>query len=93
MTVIDFNQAKINRTPHCSGDARCLQCGHEWTAIAPTGESWLECPQCQTNKGAFTGNCYPENGLVWECECGNELFLLTPDGEMCPVCGLYVDGQ
>lgn len=93
MIVIDFNQAKLDRTPHSSGEARCLQCGHEWVAIAPAGTVWLECPECKTDKGAFVGNCYPKDGIIWVCNCGNELFLLTPDGELCPMCGVYVDGE
>jgi Zn finger protein HypA/HybF involved in hydrogenase expression len=91
MTIIDFTQAKLDRTPHSTGPARCLQCQHEWTATAPAGTNWLECPECKTEKGTFIGNCYPHDGLVWVCECGNELFLITPEGELCPMCGAYSD--
>lgn len=93
MTVIDFNQAKLDRTPHRSGAARCLGCGHEWTAVAPAGENRLECPACKTDKGIFHGLCYPQDGYIWRCNCDNEFFLLTPNGELCPVCGVYVDGE
>jgi rubrerythrin len=90
MTVIDFSQAKKDRTPHCTAAARCLQCGHEWTATAPAGVVWLECPECRILRGAFIEPAYPHDGQVWQCNCGNQLFLITPDGEFCPVCGVYV---
>lgn len=93
MTVIDLAKAREERTPHGTGAARCLQCGHEWLATAPAGVVWLECPECHTDKGTFKGNCYPHDGLIWVCNCGNELFLITPDGELCPICGVYVDGE
>jgi hypothetical protein len=89
MPVIDFNQAREKRTPHSTGDARRLQCGHEWLATAPAGEVWLECPACKILRGAFIGPSYPIDGQVWQCNCGNQLFLLTHDGPMCPQCGVY----
>jgi len=89
MNIIDLKQAKQDRTPHIAGDARCLQCGHQWVATVPAGEAWIECPACHTNKGAFIGKCYPRDGLIWECACGNDLFFKTPDGNLCPICGLY----
>jgi Zn finger protein HypA/HybF involved in hydrogenase expression len=93
MTVIDLQQAKLNRAPHRAGPARCLGCGHEWTAVAQSGETRIECPECKTDKGVFQGLCYPQDGYIWRCNCGNELFLITPDGELCPACGVYVDGE
>jgi len=91
MSVIDLAQARKDRHPHIGGPAKCLQCGHEWAATALVGETWLECPACHLQKGAFTGPCYPHDALIWECACGNELFLISPDGELCPVCGEYAD--
>lgn len=89
MSVIDLQAAIEKRRPHVSGPARCLQCGHEWAAVAPPGVTWLECPECTVEKGCFIGNAYPEDGLVWQCNCGNELFLQTRNGPLCPLCGVY----
>ena len=34
------------------GDARCLQCDHQWYARGIAAGSWqFACPACQTNKG------------------------------------------
>jgi hypothetical protein len=27
--------------------------------------------------------------MIRECNCGNRLFYLTPDGHMCANCGIY----
>jgi hypothetical protein len=91
MSVIDFKRAVEQRSQHTSGDARCLQCGHEWIAVAPVGEVWLECPECKILRGSFIEPAYPHDGAVWQCNCSNQLFLLTPDGPMCPKCGVYAD--
>jgi DNA-directed RNA polymerase subunit RPC12/RpoP len=72
---------------HLSGVARCLDCGHEWPAAAPLGTTWLECPECHNKKGAFK---YPViHDSTWLCNCGNQLFYLTPDGAQCPRCGVF----
>lgn len=72
--------------PHASGLAFCMQCKHEWAAVAPMGAVALECPACETQKGRFR---FPHrrSGSVWVCNCGNDLFHLTPDGTYCPNCG------
>lgn len=76
--------------PHAAGEAFCLQCNHEWVAVAPTGTVHLECPACKTHKGLFKFPCGPSEGTpVWTCPCGNQLFNMTPDGHFCPNCGLY----
>lgn len=93
MNIVDLAKAREERTPHRAGEARCLQCGHEWVAVAPVGETRLECPECKTDKGVFQGLCYPQDGYIWRCNCGNELFLIMPDGKLCPVCGVYTDGH
>lgn len=91
MSIIDLNQAINDRTPHNTGVARCLQCGYEWVATAPVGEVWLECQACHMDKGSFVGPCYPHDGMIWQCCCGNELFLITSNGALCPICGRYSD--
>lgn len=75
---------------HISGKAHCLHCGYEWEAVAPEGTTWLACPECTALKGIFKyPPCVPEGGLVRECQCGNQLFYLTPEGHLCPMCGTY----
>lgn len=76
--------------PHGAGDAFCLQCNHQWVAVAPTGTVQLECPECHTMKGLFKFPFAPSEGqLVRECNCGNQLFYMTPEGHMCANCGTY----
>ena len=75
---------------HGQGDAFCITCEHSWQAVAPTGTVWLECPQCHTMKGLFRFAFFPADGqMVWQCNCGNQLFYLTPEGHMCANCGIY----
>lgn len=44
--------------PWCAGQAQCLDCGREWTAVWPLGAEALECPSCEsinTDRDAATG--------------------------------------
>ena len=91
MTVIDLAQAKKDREPHMTGPAMCLSCQHEWTAVAPLGVLWLECPACSLMRGRFIANVERDDAH-WECNCGNRLFYITPRGAYCPNCGLWQDG-
>lgn len=75
--------------PHATGGAFCLQCNHEWVAVAPTGETQLQCPACKTHKGLFKFPCAPQHEMLWTCRCGNQLFNMTPEGHFCPNCGTY----
>ena len=76
--------------PHGSGEAFCMQCGHDWVAVAPVGTKQLECPNCKTMKGLFKWPFAPNpEMLVRNCDCGNQYFWLTQEGHMCPNCGLY----
>ena len=78
--------------PHGSGHAFCLQCGHEWMAIAPVGETRFECPECHTHKGLWKFEFAPKVGdMVRECRCGNQLFYIKPEGHMCANCGTVQD--
>lgn len=83
--IIDFARAKEDREPHASGLARCLECGHEWHAIAPVGTTQLECSECKTMKGIFTLPFAPNEYLL--CACGSDLFYVTRNGVFCPKCG------
>lgn len=40
--VIDLDA----RREHWAGTASCIDCRHEWTAVAPVQTDRLECPQC-----------------------------------------------
>jgi len=85
MTIINL----ADRRPHMRGEARCLQCKHEWNAVAPVGAVWLECPECNTNQGVMKNTVIREDYLHYECNCGNDLFYRTPDGDYCPKCGSW----
>lgn len=39
--------------PHYAGLCSCLTCHHEWTAVAPTMATVLECPSCRTMRGVM----------------------------------------
>ncbi|KZZ72362.1 hypothetical protein A3765_28560 [Oleiphilus sp. HI0130] len=77
--------------PHLSGNARCLQCSHEWVAVTPIGTTELECPECKTLKGVMKGLVAPQT--VWECACGSQLFFIDPQGTMCSMCGSRPDPE
>jgi Zn finger protein HypA/HybF involved in hydrogenase expression len=85
--VIDFQAFR----PHLVGKATCLACSHEWTAVAPIGTLWLECPECTLERGRLIAQCQRDEPH-WHCDCGNELFYVTADGYYCPNCGLYQKG-
>lgn len=75
---------------YASGEAFCVSCGHVWAAAMPTGLVWFECPSCHTHKGRWKFSFLPEEGtLMRECNCGNRLFYLTPEGHLCAECGTY----
>lgn len=76
------------RRPHNAGEARCLNCKHEWAAVAPVGATWLECPECSLPRGTFKFPFAPE-GAFFECACGNDLFTIHPRGVFCPNCGAW----
>lgn len=82
----DASSLEEGNDPHMEGKARCLACGHEWHAVAPTGMVWMECPSCSLIRGRFVAQV-ERKGPHWHCHCGNELFCVTPDGIYCPNCG------
>lgn len=71
---------------HLSGPARCIECRHEWEAVAPVGTYELECPQCESMKGIFV---WPvdEDGDRWQCHCGSDAFRVLRGAIMCYRCG------
>ena len=76
-----------SRRAHLSGPAICTKCNHTWRAvILETGDAdTMECPNCNMYFGTFRGPEKPETG--WRCNCGCDLFYLTPDGHKCHSCG------
>lgn len=78
-----------DETPKYRGEAFCIQCNTEWTAVVPVGLTQLQCPSCRTMKGLLRYPFAPEpDVLIRECGCGNVFFWVTPDGHMCPNCGI-----
>jgi hypothetical protein len=65
-----------------------LACKHEWIVVAPVGKfDGFECPKCGLYKGVFMGTCSPE--VAWTCNCGCNIFMLSPEGIICINCGEY----
>lgn len=92
--IVDFAAAKSARTPHATGDAKCLDCKHKWVATAPVGVVRLDCPECGSTRGQFKyeHNC-ADGDSVFECNCGNSLFkrILRKSGRLhwlCIGCGV-----
>lgn len=88
--IVDFAAKREEREaeiPHLAGPAFCSACKHEWMAVAPIGTvEGLECPKCSRIFGAFKHEVAPK--MAWQCNCGNILFWLTPEGAMCRKCGI-----
>jgi hypothetical protein len=76
--------------PHGAGDAFCMGCSHTWAAVAPCGETTFECPACHAKKGHWVFEFTPPEDKIWTCNCGNQLFNITPRGTFCPNCGDYM---
>lgn len=90
--IIDFSAAKEERLPHLRGKAYCMSCQHSWDAVAPVGETQLQCPECDLMKGIFV-NPVERDELHWQCACGNSYFLCgEASGMYCPNCGAIQSG-
>lgn len=93
MTVISLAAAREERQPHWTGTARCVGCQHEWTAVAPIGTLWVDCPSCGLPKGTPKHPFGAEDGdLLLSCvPCGGEtLTAYKRDGKFwvkCMGCG------
>ena len=86
-SVISLADEREKRMPHSSGQARCLDCKHEWVAVAPIGTYWLQCPGCSLLRGKYIFMFNFPNELHWTCHCGNDLFYATKRAIFCPNCG------
>lgn len=87
MKVVSLADAREARTPHMAGKARCLDCRHEWVAVAPSETLWLTCPKCSLSRGRFINHVEIEGEAHWTCNCGNDLFFITKANFYCPNCG------
>jgi hypothetical protein len=85
--VVDLEARRIERTPHRSGFARCLNCKYEWVAVAPVGTCSLECSQCATMQGVFKGLSTTEHAQ-WQCACSEWTFYIDVHGPYCAHCGI-----
>lgn len=84
--VIDFEARKLERSPHRSGKARCLNCKHEWIAVAPIGTVDLQCTKCETFQGVFVG-ISATAFKQWRCQCGEYMFFIDEISPYCVHCG------
>jgi len=91
MKIISLAEKREEKMPHSSGVAICLDCKHEWAAVAPIIDGfivWLECPSCGLVRGRFKYQ-FERNGEQWKCACKNDLFNIKPEGCYCPNCGAW----
>ena len=92
--VIEFDRGKEGGDEtacHLQGPATCTNCKHEWQAVTEAGEHTnLKCPKCQLFMGILGAPVVPP--MHWLCDCGGELFYLTPDGAQCRTCGVIAQG-
>ncbi len=88
MAVLEFK--RLEQEPETqetlSGTGYCIECKHQWAAVAPVGVHLFECPSCGTEKGTWFGIVEPP-GNRWECNCGGQLFFVTETGYDCAKCG------
>lgn len=80
--IIDLSK----KEPHLSGKAICRGCGHEFVAVVPVGTVDFDCPECGANKAIYKNFVFPDTDL-WQCNCGNDLFVVTKGYFMCIQCG------
>ncbi len=87
MSVVPFKKPEPEELQETlSGTGYCIECKHQWAAVAPVGIHLFECPNCGTEKGTWFGIVEPP-GSRWECNCGGQLFFVTETGFDCAKCG------
>ena len=87
--TIDFARAKAERSPHLSGQARCVACKHEWAAVAPLGTLQLECPSCGLERGQWAYPFSLDKGqMIYVCNfCDSTNFAIQSHRAFCVGCG------
>lgn len=93
--IVDIEKERLDRSPHLVGKAICINCNHQWTAIAPVDTKWMECPECHLMRGHYFHHAAAPEEYLYTCECGNQLFMVTASGMWCPNCAVYlqIDGD
>lgn len=91
MSVIEFKKPKEQESCDShgwqTGVAICAACRYEWVAVAPVGETLIQCPNCCTEKGRIK---YAHSAdTAWKCSCECDLFMITDMGTLCINCGKY----
>lgn len=107
--VVSFQDAKSKRlaqsseeaeilSPHCAGEAKCMECKHEWVFTAPWPVDNLECPSCGISKGRpkypygpTSAESYPICGQC-QCEHLRPFFRGGKTYVICENCGQDVTG-
>ena len=81
----------IEKLPHTSGVAICMECKYEWEALTPNSfeyTDFLECPECGLHKGRFKYPLEYSDYEHWQCSCENTIFHITQEFFYCPNCGV-----
>lgn len=64
-----------------SGAAKCMNCSHEWVAVAPVGTVFLACPACDCEQGRWQYPFEPQEGtILYACGCGAHEFYVVAAG-------------
>ncbi len=92
--VVSLSAHREARTPHGEGMARCLDCRHEWRAVAPVGTAQLDCPACHGHRAFWKHPYGPVEGdKSFACShCGAEHFYAVKRAGLislkCAGCGV-----
>lgn len=88
--IIKFPERRVQHDKDgawLSGEMFCRTCEHTYNGVMPVGMSAGDCPNC----GAH--NTVPKHTVtedeLWQCGCGNRVFILTKKGPLCGQCGIY----
>lgn len=57
MTLVNIDEYRA----HTARYVACMECAHDWTAVAPSNTGSLECPSC----GAMAGEAVRTGDLSW----------------------------
>lgn len=90
MKVTSLSEYKDSKSPHINGEAKCMSCQHEWSAIVPQGVFEFQCPNCKLMKGAFNKSIDP-NEDIFSCNCGCEVWFIAKSGLFCANCANKVN--
>jgi DNA-directed RNA polymerase subunit RPC12/RpoP len=89
--VVDFAQAKLEASPHKTGQVKCGACKHTWVCVVPaeTPEGF-ECPSCGTMRGLWNHGFDIASGdasyRCGSCEHDGWILAVKPSGHQYIVC-------